>query len=66
MRYNYINKRVARKYRNISDEQSQRLLYVKCHLQRARGVARVTRQQVNLVSGIEVQQRCTSDGKQAN
>ena len=56
-----LNQSTARQDRYISDDLSKRLLHVKRYLERARCVARVTRQQVNLVSGVKF--RGTSDDK---
>ena len=59
--YNDVRQCTARQDREISDEESKGLLHVKRYLERAGWVARVTRQQVNLVSGVEVRKRGTSD-----
>ena len=63
MNSNDICESTARQDRDISDEESKRLLHVKRYLERIRCVARVTRQQVNLVSGVKFGKWGTSDDK---
>ena len=63
MSYNNVRQCTARQDRDVSDEESKRLLHVKRYLERARCVAKVTRQQVNLISGVKFGKRGTSDGK---
>ena len=63
MSCNDLCQNTARQDRDISDEDSKRLLHVKRYLERIRCVARVTRQQVNLVSGVKFGKRGTSDDK---
>ena len=58
---NNVRQCTARQGRIISDEESTRLLHVKRYLDRARCVSGVTRQEVNLVSGVEVEKGRTSD-----
>ena len=53
----------ARQDRDISDDKFNRLLHVKGDLERARCVARVTRQEVNEVSGVKFRRQGTSDDK---
>ena len=63
MSCNDLCQNTARQDRDISDEESTRLLHVKRYLERIRCVARVTRQQVNLVSGVKFGKWGTSDDK---
>ena len=63
MNANDICESTARQDRDVSDEESKRLLHVKRYLERTRCVARVTRQEVNLVSGVKFGKWGTSDDK---
>ena len=58
-----IYQSTARQDRYVFDGEIFRLLHVKRYLERARCVARVTRQEVNLVSGVKFRIRGTSDDK---
>ena len=60
MSFNNVYHSIVRQDCNIFDEESKGLLNVKRYLKRIRCVARVTRQEVNLVSGVEVQEEGTS------
>ena len=61
MNFDNVRQGIARQDRDISDEESNGLLHVKRYLERARYVAGVTRQEVNLVSGVEVKNGTSDD-----
>ena len=61
MSCNDIRQSTARQDRDISDEESKRLLHVKRYLERTRCVARVTTQQMNLVNGVKLGKWGASD-----
>ena len=63
MSCNDLCQNTARQDRDISDEESKRLLHVKRYLERTRCVARVTRQEVNLFGGVKFGKWGTSDDK---